>query len=92
MSSFEFTDEEIRQALMEILEKNPDKKWEEQELFDTVYDHLVRKTVDDSLERLLEKGEIKKTVDKKTGEEAYSLTKKGHDKYFTMEKNKQQQK
>jgi DNA-binding HxlR family transcriptional regulator len=86
-SSFEFTDEEIREGLIEVLEKNPDKKWEEQELFDAVDDHLVRKTVDDSLERLLEIGYIKKTVNKETGEETYSLTKKGNNKYF-KEKNK----
>jgi DNA-binding HxlR family transcriptional regulator len=86
-SSFEFTDEEIREGLIEVLEKNPDKKWEEKELFDAVDDHLVRKTVDDSLERLLEIGYIKKTVNKETGEETYSLTKKGNNKYF-KEKNK----
>ena len=88
-SSFEFTEEEIREAMLEVLEKNPDKKWEEEELCDTVHDYLVRKTVDDSLDRLIELGYIKKTgVDKETGEDTYTLTKKG-EKYY-REINKQQ--
>lgn len=88
MTDWEFTDDEIREAMIQVLKKNPDKKWEEQELMDAVDDYLVRKAVDDSLERLIETGHIKKTVNKETGEETYSLTKKGNDKYFTMEKNK----
>jgi predicted transcriptional regulator len=70
--SAEYTDKQVKDAIIFVIKDNPNKLWSDEELYKAVDNHLLEDTVIENMEKLVKEGLIEEIAP-----DQFVVTKKG---------------